>query len=171
VTFGSRSGTWSGVAEKLLAWVIFSVIIGLLPMAFDYFQLSGRNLAPEGLVPAIRAVTADGELCLVAVGLSAAAIGELLITPIAEPQPFVVRVVKMVAIGGCIIIIYLASSMFADASLVDLVEERNMQLTNTEALLPDPKKISARSIAFFVYAIVASASCIIIAEVQKLRPR
>ncbi|OCC02398.1 hypothetical protein BA190_24040 [Labrys sp. WJW] len=60
---------------KVLRWLIFSIIFSLLPLGLDYLMALSRSKSPSGSIWAD--VIGRGELCLIAVTLSAVGAGEM----------------------------------------------------------------------------------------------
>jgi hypothetical protein len=61
------------MAEKLVRWLIFSVVISLLPLLFR-FALE----ATDGKSPTLSDLLSQGELLLISSAIAAAAVGELI---------------------------------------------------------------------------------------------
>jgi hypothetical protein len=60
------------VGRRVLIWILFSMGISLLPVVFNLLTLSGSQESPS-----VANVLGNGELLMVAIGLSGAALGEL----------------------------------------------------------------------------------------------
>jgi hypothetical protein len=95
--------------DRLIAWLFFTVVVSLLPVAggllFDVDHGEGLHAA--------RAV-AHGELLVLSVTITAAAVGELVLTGI----PSGVRSAALVLIGSAFTIIIVAGFWFADISSI-----------------------------------------------------
>ena len=131
------------MVEKLIRWFIFSVIVALLPLIFNALRLITR-----GSVFSITALTAHGELLLVACAISAAAVGELV------ASGSILKIAKII-VGGCsIIILSLASLYFADISAARLSGE-----------ILQNSVISRVTLILYSIALVSSGCCIALSEV------
>lgn len=126
------------MAEKLVRWFIFSVLIALLPIVFAYW-----HIATDGKHPNWASIVAHGELMLVSVALAADAIGELIGRGAAKPLK------KILAGGGCTITVISASFYFADVSSKPPV---------------DLELVLRTSLGIFLLTVIASASCKALAE-------
>ena len=93
------------MTEKLVRWLVFSVAIALLPLAFNGLKVLGR-----GETLTFVSLCSRGELLLISAAISAAAIGELVGRGGGKAIP------KLLAVGSCVIILALASWWFADVS-------------------------------------------------------
>lgn len=138
------TGKWreDPVVEKLTIWIIFGVIVSLLPFLFGLIQSVG------GKGPfSYSQIMGGGQLLLVAVALSASAFGDLILVDVPSPQ----RMPKILAIGSCVIEILISSYWFG------LITE------SASAGTPrDPTIISVLSIPVFAWALLSSASCLLI---------
>jgi hypothetical protein len=63
---------WGTVVDKLAHWIFLSVLVALFPIIFNFtvMTLTGRT-------PTLTGLLVDGELLLVAAGISAGAISDL----------------------------------------------------------------------------------------------
>ena len=129
--------------DKLLKWLIFSVVIALLPIIFYSLQLLTR-----GLSPTLELVTSKGELLLISTAMAAGALGEL-ITSQSDKKIF-----KIIAGGGSVIILLICSLYYADVA--------SCILTN-QAI--QAEVVSRISIIGYCFSFISSGSCIFIAEV------
>lgn len=71
----SRSDRGRDVIERMVLWLLFSVVLSTIPLFFDYISLFR---AAHGVAPSWAATYSRGELCLITTALSGVAIGELL---------------------------------------------------------------------------------------------
>jgi hypothetical protein len=126
------------MAEKFARWFVFSVVIALLPLVFKY--VVGLT---DGLVPSAAALLSHGELLLVSVAITAAAVGELIGGGRRR------MVLKLLAGGGCIATILFCSLYFASVSQRTVVH---------------PEVVAHISMMLFVVAVGTSGSCIALAE-------
>jgi len=131
------------MSDKILRWLIFSVVIALLPLAFNLLRFSSRG-TPLSLLT----ILSNGELLLISAAIAAAAAGELF----ASGQNYIKA--KLFAGGGCVIVLILASFLFADISVAIASGEKISQ-----------EAVSTNSIVIFILTVVASGSCVALSEV------
>lgn len=130
------------MSRRLIKWLIFSVMIALLPIIFNAIKMITRNNPIE-----LEILFSNGELLIISVAIASAAVGELLGS--GEDK----IIVKYFAGGGCITIIALASLWFADISTsMRLGENLNKYF------------ISAGSIVMFFLTLISAGSCKALAE-------
>lgn len=132
---GARIGKWAG----------FSVGLALLPIVFNL--LYALTFEPD-LTRAY--LLGRGELLLPAVGLSAAALGDLIIAD-RRSSTF-----KVLAAVGCVVIIACASFYFASVSSRYATPDR-----------PDTNVVFWVSIFFYGLAVLSSASSLYISEQER----
>jgi hypothetical protein len=127
-----------GRAEKLVRWIMFSVLMSLVPLAASYFglRLDRRPVHLEMLV-------ARGELLLICTTLGAAAIGELF------PSGRENAIGKMFAAGTSLLGLVVCSLYFA------AVQSRPAA---------DAEPILSASIWLFAGMLVAGGSCLYFAH-------
>lgn len=130
------------MAEKIIKWLIFSVVLALLPFAFNYLRLSSRSIDPTFIN-----IFGNGELLLVAAGIAAAAVGDLIGSGSGH------KIAKLFAGGGSVVVLCLASLHFADVA----------SLKNSPTFDADVVVVS--SMWFFIFAIISGAGCISLGEV------
>lgn len=130
--------------QRLIRWLIFSVIVALLPLAFNAFMIlvTGKELS-------LLLICSNGELLIISAAISAAAIGELFSSNYPHQIP------KYLAGGGCVISLCVASLMFA---YIAGAAKSNVTL--------EGQVILNSSLIMFIFAILSSGSCIAIAENQ-----
>jgi hypothetical protein len=126
---------------KLVKWLIFSVILALLPLAFNYLRLEMR-----GQDATLQALLGNGELLLVAAAISAAAIGEVIGSGKAYGAP------KFLAGGGALMILALASMQFADVAAAQALPSYR------------PGVVVWASQFFFIFAVITGAGCVALSE-------
>lgn len=131
------------MAEKLAKWLIFSVILALLPFAFNYLRLASR-----GVDPTMAKLLGGGELLLVAAGISAAAVGDLIGSGADR------RLAKLFAGGGSIVVLCLASLHFADVAAA------------RAAPTFDASVVVWSSQMLFAFAVLGGGGCVALAEAQ-----
>ncbi|WP_420127621.1 hypothetical protein [Longimicrobium sp.] len=125
-------------AEKLVRWLMFSVLVSLVPLAMTYFglRLDRRQVHLEMLL-------GRGELLLISTTLGAAALGELL------PGGRDNAIGKLLAAGTSRVGILVCSFYFA---------------TIQSRTAPDAQAILAASVWLFTGMLVASAICLFYAN-------
>lgn len=134
------------MAEKLVSWAIFSVVVALIPIFFNALRLHSR---PGG--PGPHTILDRGELLILTAALCAAAVGELLISPQVDG---VVRVSKLVAGGAVILILLFSSLYYADVNAAHVAGARqNLKVVRTSSLV------------FFSVAFFACGSCVLLAQI------
>lgn len=92
--------------RELLQWLIFSVIVSLLP--FLFVVLNGLT---EGQLPILANLFSGGELQLISVGLAASAMGELLARRSTR------KTLEVLAIGLAVVVLILASWWYANLTI------------------------------------------------------
>lgn len=99
--------------NQMLKWLIFSVLIALLPILFNVlFAVSfGGDLSAARLL-------GRGELLLIAVGLCATALGDVLFAngSFMHARPRLWRALRLVVGGTCVLVIAASSFYYALAS-------------------------------------------------------
>lgn len=138
-------GKWreDPVEEKLTIWIIFGVIVSLLPFGFSLLQSIGSKSSFN-----YSQILGEGQLLLVAVALSASAFGELIVVDV----PPIQRMPKVFAIGSCVIEVLVSSYWFG------IITESASVGTPR-----NPVTISIWSVPVFVWALLSSGSCLSIA--------
>ena len=131
------------IRQKIIRWVIFSVIVALLPIIFN-----GLVLLTKGNLFEIETLTGRGELLLIAAAMAASAIGELIASGKTMAS------IKLIAGGCCLIVLSMASLYFAHVSYALMAKE-----------FVDYLIVSKISINLYVASIVSSSCCIILADV------
>jgi hypothetical protein len=101
------------MTATLTRWIVFSVVIALLPICFAYVYALTIEKPDSTAGPSIKRTVVHGELLLVSVALAADAMGEVIGTGQRR------RVLKYSAGGGCLICIICSSLYFAVVSVQD----------------------------------------------------
>lgn len=129
--------------ERLVRWFIFSVLIAVTPLFISYlgFRLDRKE-------PSLYLVTARGELLLISTTIASTAVGELL----PSGRRYATR--KLVAGGGCVLLVLLSSLFFA------AVQARPA---------PDPVAIFTTSLWLFGCTLLASFSAVYYAYEEEHR--
>lgn len=125
-------------SEKLTRWLIFNVMIALVPLSAGFLGLHlGRQ------VPSLHTLTARGELRLISSAIAAAAVGELIPAGRARATP------KLCAGGSCILLVLLSSLFFS------AIQARQDA---------DPQSILSMSLWLFAGTLLAGFSCVYLAH-------
>lgn len=127
--------------EALIRWLIFSVLLGLLPIAASLLRLLTRGDAPS-----VASLIAHGELLLPTASISAAAIGELLGS---EGRR---RTLGLISGGVATLVLMLSCFYYAEVTGA---------VPGVRPL--DSTIVSGISFSFYLCAVVAGAACRIIA--------
>jgi hypothetical protein len=124
-------------SEKLTRWIIFNVMVALVPLSAGYL---GLQLGREE--PGLHTLTARGELLLISTAIASAAVGELI------PGGRARATFKLCAGGSCILLVMLSSLFFA------AIQARQDA---------DPHSILSMSLVLFACTLLASFSCMYLA--------
>lgn len=125
-------------SEKLTRWIIFNVMVALVPLFAGYL---GLQLGREE--PGLHVLTARGELLLVSSAIAAAAVGELI------PAGRSKAAFKLCAGGTCILLVLVSSLVFAG------IQARQDT---------DPKSVLGLSLGLFAGTLLASFTCVYLAH-------
>ena len=123
---------------RLIRWLIFSVVVSLVPLLLAYASDQTR-----GGTPTLVSILSKGDLLLISTALAAAAIGDLL--PAAQAMP----VRAMLAGGGCVVSVLFGSSYYAAI------------VTGSVAR---PDLVADYSVALFGMTLLSGASCVLMAK-------
>ena len=130
------------MVEKFFRWLFFGVIIAMLPIAFHYICLFLGKSSPS-----ITKVISNGELLIIAVGMTSAAIGELFAW---QSQN---SIYKVILGGSCTTLLILSALLFAYIS------------TNIFSQHPlDPISIYHVSLVLYFSSVISSAFSTTITE-------
>lgn len=139
------------IVEKLIRWIIFSVVIALLPILVNWVFLWLRRKATT-----FENLTGRGELLLIAAAMAASAIGEVI--PIGQtaivPTGHFIAIAKFIAVGLCVAIVLISSVCFGDISSALISNQYR-----------DPHRVSILSVCLYCSALISSAACIVFSEV------
>lgn len=129
--------------EKFTTWLLFSVVLALTPLIFSglLIFISGSNPTSSGLL-------FRGELFIVSVAIGADAAGKL----IGSNKEQKTR--KIFAAGSNFLLVIISSLLFA-----------SIAGTNGSATF-DKERISLLSHLLFLLTMIASGSCVLIAEAE-----
>jgi hypothetical protein len=133
----------SGLMLRMVRWLIFGVVISLLPLGLTYFDLR-MNAKPVAVVTVI----GNGELFVIVWVLSAGAIGELF----GSGNRF--AALKAVCGGITLIAILAAGHAFASVT-----EARAAQMVLDDAY------VVKQSINLFLFSLVPSMACVAMSEI------
>jgi len=140
------------VIRKLVYWFIFSVIICLLPIIFKGIVI----LSESGITKDIfERLFSRGDILIVAVCISATAIGELLLSKGQDSRW--IEFFKTLVGGCCVLMLILASCYFAYVAYV--------YREGAVSIQADPVTVSWISIGIFAFSVVTSGGCLILTEV------
>lgn len=131
--------------EALIQWIIFSVVIALLPLLFNLLRDIGKG---EG-INLVR-LFSHGELLLVSAAISAGSLGHLFGAENPSSIP------KVVSGGSCVVVLMIASFWFADISGA---------WQSNPTLTLNSKAVCVGSIIIFTCAVFASSSCVLLGKV------
>jgi hypothetical protein len=130
-------------SEKLVRWLLFSVLIALTPLATSYM---GMRL--DSQAPAAYALTARGELLLISGTIASAAVGELI------PAGRAKAAQKLLAGGSCLLLVLFSSLFFA------AIQARQHA---------NPVRVFTTSIWLFSCTLLASFSSVYLAHEEEPR--
>jgi hypothetical protein len=137
----SSQHTWRKPGLRLIAWLIFGVIMALLPLArsasSDVFV---HNITPEDAF-------GDGELFVVAAVIAAGAVGEAVVAGLRTKD----KLFPLLAFGGCFLCFVVNTIAY-------------WALGSATASELSPHRVSSVSLWLFGIAVVASGSVIWLAE-------
>ena len=130
------------MSEKIIRWMIFSVLFALLPICFHMLKI-----VSFGSELSIESVFGSGELLLIGAAISAAAVGELVVGNAYR------RKAKLTVSGACIFLLALNSLWYADVS-----SAANSQSTY------DLNVVASGSVIMFSITLLVSALCVALSE-------
>jgi hypothetical protein len=132
------------VKERFSRWLIFTVLIALLPIFFNGLAVVNRN---ERLV--WKTLLAHGELYLISVAITAAAFGEMVGRESSRR-----RLARMWLSGLSCALIVVESFLFADTASI----ARNAEGTINH------NSIAWTSITFLLLSVIVGACCVVVSE-------
>lgn len=133
------------MSEKIIRWVIFSVLFALLPICFHMLKI-----VSSGNVLSLESVFGSGELLLIGAAISAAAIGELVVGNAYKKKA------KLTVSGACIFLLALNSLWYADVSSAA-----------TSTTTYDLNVIASGSVIMFFITLTVSGLCVALSEVTE----
>jgi hypothetical protein len=129
------------VLDRLAKWLIFSVLLALLPLAYNYLHVLTRTGSPT-----LEVLLGKGELLLVAASISAAAVGSL----IGGTKNWLMA--KIFAGGGSVLLLGLASLYY-----VDITAPASGEILKVAV-------IAKTSLLFFGFSVISGAGCVALEE-------
>lgn len=127
-----------GVAEKVVRWIIFSVLLGLVPLI-----ARGFTIYPESSISIWLLLSPHGEILLISSILCAAASGELLVTTRSFP-------ITKIFFGGSALALLLFATLYFGHNFT--IEQ--------SALKSGPEDIALISWCVYATAVFLSTLCI-----------
>lgn len=131
-------------SEKVVHWLIFGVVMALVPFAAAFFGDVDRGVKLHSAT-----LFGKGELLIVAAVIAAGAIGDLFGTEVRETR----KVPKLIVLGFCVISLVATSLWFADISSLILSPHP-----------ANPQEVAAGSMAFFGFTVAIGLSALLLAE-------
>lgn len=131
----------ANVANKLVRWFIFGVVVAIVPLAYSYLDLVLKKKAPT-----LTSIIGDGGLLLIISAICAGALGELIGSGSGA------TVFKIISSGGTIVTLLLSSFLFAS------IIEGKM----TSGF--DDAAIASTSAWIFLIGMLPCAACIALSE-------
>ncbi|MDM8564334.1 hypothetical protein QUF74_01625 [Candidatus Halobeggiatoa sp. HSG11] len=129
--------------DKTIRWLLFSVLMALLPIVFNALSFEVR-----GQLNSFSQLISRGELLLIATAICTAAIGELFVSGSK------LRILKAIIGGFTVMILTLATAYFVDISAIPLSD---MQL-ETKTIIVN------RSILIFECSVIFGGCCTLLSE-------
>jgi hypothetical protein len=126
--------------RKLLRWVLYTVIIALIPLLFTLI-----NLATYSRPLTLISVTEHGEMLLIASVLGAGAIGELLTT---KTRPL--SLAQELSLWATLVLVIVSSMWFAAIAAAGGI--------------PNPNVVSWGSMVMLLCVIFSSGGCVYLSE-------
>ena len=130
------------ILTSLARWLVFTVLLSLVPIGFSALQLLSRGI-DLSLRESLHEVLGRGDLLLIAAILCGGATGELFASGTSY------RMLRIIAAGGAILILTFSAMLFGDLAAAQL---------SGQAV--DSLHIERMSTWFFGAAVVSGASCI-----------
>ena len=127
--------------EKIIKWIVFGVVIALLPLIFRLICL-----LVVGAKPSLVAVTSQGELLLISVCMGAAAIGEIIVCDTNKKN------FKILSVGSCVILLILSALLFAFISQ-----------SNSASTTFNSQVVSNISLYLYGFSLISSGCCVYLA--------
>jgi hypothetical protein len=131
----------SEMASKLLRWLVFGVIISLLPIAVSFLEFVAKDKTPT-----MRQVMGDGGLLLIISAVCAGSLGEI----IGSGQRALAA--KIISAGGAVVVLIISSLLFAAI------------LEGKGASTYDESIVASISMWVFALGLLPCAACIALSE-------
>lgn len=141
---GLRTEERSRVPEKVVHWLIFGVIMTLVP-----FMAVLLDDIDRGVPPTLVALFGRGELLIVAAIIAAGGIGELFGRDVSENR----RIPKLVILGLCVLALVVTSLWFADVTSLTISTHP-----------PRPEVVTTGSVGLFLATVAATTSGLLLSE-------
>jgi hypothetical protein len=147
------------VATKLLRWLIFGVIVALLPLVVSYLEFIAKKKTPS-----LEQIIGDGGLLLIISAACAGSFGEIIGS---GPRAILAKIISS---GGTIIILIMSSLLFAailesrSTPVCDDKRENSATRRIDKALAYDDKAVASISIWIFAIGLLPCAACIALSE-------
>ena len=132
------------MVERIIRWLLFSVVISLIPFIFSYFKSILR-----GNIINLTILIERGELLLISTTIMAAAFGQYITSKLTIGLP------EILLSGSSIFFIILSSLLYAEISTAS---------SNGEQL--EHNMVYTLSIVFFGVSLLISGSCIAFSKVE-----
>lgn len=132
------------MAQRLTRWLIFGVILSILPLIINVLLAATR----DSVTPALQIICSRGELLLVCAGIAGAGIGEVV-----ARGTNVQEILKIIAVGGCVIVLFVGLIWYA--SIVTYVESARTINLNV---------VTDGSLAIFGATFICAGGCIALSE-------
>ncbi|MFY1695637.1 MULTISPECIES: hypothetical protein [unclassified Solwaraspora] len=137
------------IAIKLIKWTLVSLLIGMLPVLLKALFVFADN---QALTKA--SILGSGELFLVAAGLTASGVGEIVFELHSPDRPMIinlyVQITRAAAIIISIVIVAIGAAVYGSANGAESVTDNYMNL----------------SWGVLIAASLSSLSCVIVAELK-----
>jgi hypothetical protein len=130
----------SEMASKLLRWLVFGVIISLLPIAVSFLEFVAKDKTPT-----MRQVMGDGGLLLIISAVCAGSLGEI----IGSGQR---ALAAKISAGGAVVVLIISSLLFAAI------------LEGKGASTYDESIVASISMWVFALGLLPCAACIALSE-------
>ncbi len=126
--------------QNLTIWVIFSVILALTPLLFNFLlpYIKGGLISYEDVLK-------KGELLIISVAIGTSAVGQMIGSGSNN------KIYKIISAGCCLILVITASLLFAAIA--------SPSITNQNI---DETRLAAISLYMFYMTIVSGSSCVIL---------
>jgi len=132
------------IIDRLMFWLIFTVVISLLPIGFHALQFINRAQSVQ-----LYDVISNGELFIISVGMAATAIGEALSKRSGSS-------LVLFMVGICFILLIISAFLYADVAAMNMAN-------NTSSL---KQVLVTNSLLLYGFTFVCSTCCIGLVEID-----